>query len=130
MASRPQIRKFPLIVNGNMASSITSPATIISDLSMIGYSFSWTGSSPVGTASVQCSNDYAINANGSVANAGTWTTMTLDYNGSLVTSIPISGSTGTAFIDIDAMSAYALQVVYTASSGTGTLQVIVNAKVA
>ena len=132
MSNRPQIKKFPVIVNGDMSqATITGTPTIIQDLTMIGYSFSWSGSTPVGTLQVQVSNDYALSAQGtSVANAGTWTTLTLNYQGSAVQTIPVTGNTGTAFIDIDATGAYAMQVVYTKASGTGTLQGIVNAKVA
>ena len=131
MSTRPRITKFPVIVNGDMsAATITSSATIIQDLSMIGYSFTWTGSSPVGTIAVQVSNDFALNAQGGVANAGTWNTITIEYQGAPVQSVPVTGNTGNGFIDIDATGAYAMHVVYTKTSGTGTLNSVVNAKVA
>lgn len=131
MSSRPRIRKYPVIVNGDMsATSITSSVTIIEDLTLIGYAFSWAGATPVGTISVQVSNDYSTSPAGTTNNAGTWTTITFEYNGSAVTSVPVSGNTGNGFIDIDAMSAYAIRTVYTKGSGTGTLQAIVNCKVA
>lgn len=131
MASRPFIKPYHVIVNGDMSqASITSSATILQELTLVGYGLSWAGSSPVGTISVQISNDYALNPNGSIANAGTWTTMTIQYNGAAVTSVPVTGSTGTGFIDIDAISAYAMRIVYTKASGTGSLQAYVNAKVA
>jgi len=114
----------------SMAANITSAPTILQSLTGISYSLSWTGSSPVGTASVQVSNDFSLNPNGTVNNAGTWTTLELQVNGSPVSSIPVSGNTGTAFIDIQKTMAYAIQLVYTAASGTGTLQAICVAKVA
>ena len=57
MSTRPQIK--PQIVipsaqaspasSGAMTGNITSAPTIISNVSMVNYSASWTGSSPVGT---------------------------------------------------------------------------------
>jgi hypothetical protein len=115
--------------SGDMTLSLTSAPTILQSLSKVGYALSWSGSSPVGTVSVQCSNDYSLNATGTVENAGTWNTMTLSYNGSSVTTVPVTGNTGSGFIDIDATAAYAIRLIYTPGSGTGTLTVIINAKV-
>lgn len=130
MSSRPRIKKFQVITNGNMASaSVTSAVTIIEDLSLIGYAYSWDGTSPIGTIEVQLSNNYALNTDGTVSNAGTWTTMTVDYMGSPVQSVPVTGNTGNGFIDILETGAYAIRTVYTKTSGIGTLQAIVNAKV-
>lgn len=110
--------------------SITSPASIIQDLTLVGYSLSWAGTAPVGVAAVQVSNDFALDPSGAVSNSGTWTTITLNYQGTAVQSIPITGNTGTAFIDIDAISSYAIRLVYTKTSGIGTIQAIINSKVA
>jgi len=123
MSSRPQFSPQPVIVNGNMAGSITSAVTIIQKLSEISYSYSWSGSSPSGTVSVQVSNDYSQNADGSVRNAGTWDTVPLSA------ATNVSGNTGTGFIDLVGCAAYAMRTVYTPISGTGTLQAVVNAKV-
>lgn len=125
MASRPIFTPHSVITNGNMATSLTSEVTIIQNLSMISYSSVWTaGATPVGVISVQVSNDYSQNADGTVRNAGTWNTLTL--------SAPtnVSGNTGNGFIDIDANAAYAMRLIYTRTSGSGILNVIVNGKVA
>ncbi len=129
MSSRPQfdpqvVIGSPSSVSGAMTGNITSLVTIIKKLSLVSYSYSWTGTSPVGSVSIQVSNDYSQNADGSVRNAGTWNTLPL----SAATSI--SGNTGNGFIDVDASAGYALRTVYTQVSGTGTLTVIVNGKVA
>lgn len=129
MSTRTSFRPQSVITNGNMASSITSQVTILQSITGPSYSLSWSGSTPVGTVSVQVSNDYALNPNGTVHNAGTWNTLTLDVSGSAVTSIPVSGNTGTGFIDIQKTNAYAIRLIYTAGSGAGTLQVIFNGKV-
>lgn len=137
MSSRPQIS--PTIVipaaqaqpanDSSMTTSIISAPTIIQKLSMVSYGLSWSGA-PVGSVSVQVSNDYTQDQEGNTLNAGTWNTMTIQSGGSSVTSVPISGGPGNGFIDIDQTAGYAMRLVYTFVSGSGTLQVIVNGKVA
>lgn len=122
MASRPMIAPFPAIVNGNMSSNITSAVTIIQNTSMISYTIDWTGA-PTGTFQVQVSNDYSQNAAGQVSNPGTWVALPLS------TMPAASGSAGTGFIDIYQTAAYAIRLQYLASSGTGTLQAVLNGKV-
>ena len=124
MSSRPQFTPFQAIVNGNMSGKITSEVTIIQKLSMISYAFTWVGTSPTGTIDIQVSNDYSQNGDGSVKNAGTWNSLPLSSTPS------VSGNTGNGFIDIDSSAGYAVRAVYTAISGTGTLQAIVSGKVA
>lgn len=109
-----------------MATSINGPATIINRIPGISYDVSWTGA-PNGVFSVQVSNTYSQNIDGSVANAGNWSTLP---GGAFVGTLPIpSGSPGNGFIDIVGTEAYAIRLVYTASSGTGNLTVIAAAKV-
>lgn len=123
MSSRPQIKPFSVITDGDMSSSITSAVTVIDDLSMISYSYLWSGSSPVGSVSIQVSNDYSKNSDGSTRNAGTWNTLPLS------SATAVSGNTGNGGIDIDANAFFAIRTVYTAVSGTGTLNVNVVCKV-
>jgi len=113
-----------------MATSLISAVTVIQNLSMISYGVSWAGATPVGTLSVQVSNDYSQNSDGSVRNAGTWNTVVLNVGGTPSTTIPVSGNTGNGFIDVDQIAAYAMRLIYTAGSGTGLIQATVNAKVA
>ena len=123
MSSRPQFNPYPVISSASMTGNVTSKVTVIQKLSQIGYDISWTGT-PVGTFSVQISNTYSQNAAGAVTNAGTWTTLTLSN------SPAASGSAGSGYIDITGCSAYAMRLVYTAGSSTGTLNATINAKVA
>lgn len=90
---------------------------------MISYSITWSGSSPSGTVTVQVSNDYSINAAGTVLNAGTWNTLPMSATGT------VSGNTGNGFADIDTLGGYAIRLVYTPVSGTGTMNAIVTGKV-
>lgn len=130
MSTRTGLRPQPVIVNGSMAGNLTSTPTILQSLTSVGYSLSWTGTSPVGTVSIQLSNDYALNPDGrTVENSGTWTTMTVSYNGSNVTTVPVTGNTGTLYIDITKTAGYASRLIYTFTSGTGTLNALINGKV-
>lgn len=131
MSTRPYFVPYPVIDAESMASSITSDVTIIQKLSMPSYSYSWSGTSPVGTISVQISNDYSQNADGSVKNEGTWTAIYFQLDGgSMVNSAPVTGNTGTGFIDVPITGAFAIRTVYTRASGTGTLTATLAAKVA
>lgn len=115
--------------SGSMAGNITSAPTILQSLTKLSYSVSWTGTSPVGTISVQVSNDFTPLAGGGVT-GGTWNTLPLNLSGAAVTSIPISGNTGNGFIDIESLSGGAVQLLYTFGSGVGTLTATVKAEVA
>ncbi len=116
-------------VSGSMAASITSNPTVLNSLTLGSYSYSWTGTVPVGAISVQVSNDYALNPDGTVKNDGTWVTVFVVLNGTTTTdTIPLSGASGEGLVEWST-GAYAIRTVYTRTSGTGTLQVIVNGKV-
>lgn len=130
MAFRPQIGPLPVILNGDMSSaSLTSLPTIIQKISMLSYSYSWVGSSPVGSVSIQVSNDYSLDSNGKTLNTGTWNTITFQSAGSAVTSIAVSGNADNGGIDVFQTGFYAIRTVYARVSGTGTLQALLNGKV-
>lgn len=128
--SRTTLRPKLVITNGSMAGDLTSLPTVLQSISGCSYALSWSGSTPVGTAEIQVSNDYALNPDSTVANSGTWTTVELNVAGSPASSIAISGNTGNAFIDIEKTMAYAIRLFYDRTSGTGTLNVTINGKVA
>ena|SRR5258708_1003988 len=122
MSSRPLLTPYPVITNGDMSlTTITSKVTIKSNMSMISYQVSWAGTAPVGTVVVQVSNDYAVNTDGTVRNAGNWDSIS-------ATSSSISGGTGSGFIDVTT-GAYATRLLYTKISGTGLLQATVKGQV-
>jgi hypothetical protein len=130
MSSRPQLNPQSVITNGDMSqATLTSLVTIIQKVSMFSYSIAWTGSSPVGTAVIQVSNDYSENAAGGVANPGTWNTLVFESGGSTTNSIAISGNSGNAMVDILQTGTYAVRVQYTKVSGTGSLNVVIAGKV-
>lgn len=130
MSSRTTFRPQVVLNAGSMAGNLTSSPTILQSLTMVSYAISWTGSTPVGTVSVEGSNDYALTAVGTVANAGTWTPLELSVNGLPSTTVTISGNTGKGIIDVVKTAIYAVRLIYTAGSGTGSLTAVINGKVA
>lgn len=124
MASRPLMGPFPVITDGDMSGDIISLPTIIQNISMLSYDISWAGTTPVGAMSIQVSNTFSQNADGTIRDGGNWTTVPLS-------SVPaVSGNTGNGFIDVDALGAYAVRLVYTRASGTGLMNAKITAKVA
>lgn len=136
MSTRSNIRPQAVVgtgsspaVSGDMSASITSNPTVLNSLTLGSYSYSWSGTAPVGAISVEISNDYSLNPDGTVKNAGTWTAVFVVLNGTTTTnSIPLTGNTGEGMVEWST-GAYAIRSKYTRTSGTGTLQVIVNGKV-
>lgn len=122
MAQKGSLFQYHNIVNGNMASAtITSAVTNIEFLDNIGLQLVFTGA-PVGSFAVQVSASYDQDSLGNVLNAGTWTAITL-------TPAPIaSGAGGDIYIDINQTSSPWIRVVYTKTSGTGTLNSFITAK--
>ncbi len=129
MSTRTVLRPAVVLNAGSMVGNLTSLPTVIQGLSGISYEVSWSGSSPVGTISVQTSNSYSLNPNGVTDTAGTWTTIYLNVNGTPATTMPVSGNTGNGFSNLPGMEGYAIRLIYTAGSGTGALTAIVSGKV-
>jgi hypothetical protein len=128
MSSRTALRPTPVISAQSMAANITSTPTILQSLTVVNYAVSWTGTSPVGELSVEASNDYVEGATGGLS-GGTWNVVPLTLNGSTVTEIPITGNSGNGMIDIPGLGAAAVRLVYTATSGTGSLTATIAGKV-
>jgi hypothetical protein len=106
-----------------MTANITSAVTIVKMLSQISYDISWTGS-PTGTFAVQVSDTYSQFSDGTVNNPGDWVSLPLS-------ATPVTGgAAGNGMIDILATGTYAMRLVYTFASGTGTLNATISAKVA
>lgn len=131
MSTRTGLRPTVVIDEVSMGADIASTPTILQSLSRVSYEVVWSnGSTPVGTLSVQLSNDYALNPDGThVANSGTWTSMYLNVNGTPSTTVSVSGNTGNVFIDIDGTAAYAIRLIYTRVSGDGTMTATIAGKV-
>ena len=95
------IYNVPIVTNGNMSSSIISKVTPLSTTNGYSISATWTGS-PVGTMKIQVSRDNSFFS---------------DYPGSQIT---VNGAGGQMW-EITTANYAQVQLVYTASSGSGTL---------
>ncbi len=130
MSTRTHLAPFRVITAGDMSDDITSLPTILQTLTKVSYEVSWSGTTPIGTIAVEVSNSYKLNPGSGVQDAGNWTVIPLqDDTGAVVLSLPITGNTGSAFIDVET-GANAIRLVYTSTSGIGTMTAIVSGKVA
>lgn len=111
-----------MVVSQDMsAASITSNVIDIRYLDDIAIQAVWTGTSPVGTITVQGSLDYSAPPM-AIANAGIWTTVVLSPTAA------VSGNTGNILINMDQLSFPYIRIVYTKTSGTGTLSTYICGK--
>ena len=115
------LRPIQIVTNGSMATSITGPAIETKQQDNIGFQLNWTGT-PTGTFSFQVSMDYAQDIEGNVTNAGNWITLTVSP------AITATGAADIAYVDLNQLSAPYARVVYTAVSGSGTLNAFITAK--
>lgn len=110
-----------IIDAASMGASVTSTLAFVQYQDNVGIQLNWTGT-PTGTFTVQVSVDHAQDTLGNVTVAGNWVTLTLSA------SITAAGSADTAYIDLNQLSAPWARVVYTRTSGTGTLNGYITAK--
>lgn len=113
-----------------MSGSLTSPVTAITVLDNVAYQLDFSGS-PVGYFQVELSSNYNQDELGNVLNPGTWVPVIFTYfNGTIfVTSSHIPTSSGSPIIiEITQTACPFARVVYTSTSGSGTLNAIVSAK--
>lgn len=127
MSTRTRIAPVQLPSIDMSQTSTASSATILASNSTITYSGSWSGTTPVGTLALQFSDDFSLNPNGSINNAGTWETAPVAISGAFVTSGSVSGNTGTFRFDITT-GANASRLLYTKGSGIGTLMIYVSGR--
>ncbi len=128
MSSRPLLKPFYVIKNGDMSGNITSPATNIEQLSCISYDLQWSGA-PVGTFQVQVSNTFVPSAapGNLPVNPGNWTTIPSTVfvgNYPVAAGVPSGGA-----LDFDVSGFSWVRLVYMAVSGTGALTAVVAGKV-
>jgi len=125
MSSRKNtLLSYKTVVAGDMSGNITSPVTNIQFLDNVGIQFNFSGS-PVGYFQVQVSIDYAQDMLGNITNAGNWTPLFFTQLSS--SNIPTS-SGSPIYLDLSELSAPWIRSVYTATSGSGTLNSFITAK--
>lgn len=129
MSNRPFIKPTPVITNASMSANITSLVTLLPQLTRGSFQVRWaSGSTPIGTITLQGSDDYSLDSSGVVSNAGTWTGMDVSVSGVTVTTVPVTGNSGSIIIEFQT-GVNALRIFYTRSSGTATMNAIITAKV-
>lgn len=128
MSNRPFSPPAPVITNGSMTADITSLPTFLAQKTRGSYEISWSGTSPIGTISLEGSDSYSLDPVGGTLNSGIWTTMTVSVGGTPMDTIPVSGNTGSILIDFNT-GLNAVRVFYDFTSGTGTMNALITAKV-
>lgn len=111
--SKNQIKNFNLINGVSTAATITSDAVDIEFLDNVGLNIDWTGTTN-GTITVECSN---------LSTPSSFKALTFDP----VLAQP-AGVAGGYLVDINNASWSFIRVVFTRTSGTGTLTVSLAAK--
>lgn len=104
----------------SLAADAESSVVKIQRLDNVGMQIDLTGS-PTGSFQAQISNNASWNPDGSLRDAGTWINV-----GTAATVT--AGSPDPIFIDLNQMSAKAVKLVYTRTSGTGTASVLLTGK--
>lgn len=122
MSRKNVLIKYQIVTAGDMSGNLTSKVTNINYLDNIGVQLNMSGS-PTGTFQIQVSADYAQDEFGNVQNAGNWVPLVL-------TPAPIvtAGSPSFIYIDLNQLSSPWIRTVYTAGSGSGTLNAFITAK--
>ena len=109
-----------IITAGDMSADITGPATNISYLDNVAIQLNFTGT-PTGTFSIQGSLDHK-EYNGQIVNAGNFVPLTFS------STLAASGAAGQILLDLNQLSFPYIRIVYTRTSGSGSLDAYISAK--
>jgi|SRR6185437_13150409 len=115
------LAKTQIFTNASMNGNLTSSVTPISFLDNICIQLNFTGT-PTGNFFVQGSVDYQTDYLGNVISTGNWISLTL------VPSPVASGSANQILLDMNQLSFPYIRVIYTYSSGSGTLNGFIGGK--
>lgn len=110
MSRKNNLKLYTLFSAGDMSGNLTSASIDIEFLDNVSVQAAWTGS-PVGTFNVQGSVDQI-----------SWSTLTTNP------VITAAGSPDNGLFDLNQLSFPFVRLIYTATSGTGTLVAKVSAK--
>lgn len=131
---KTNLLKYHNITAGAMTgtSAVTSTVTSIKFLDDVGIQFNWTGS-PVGNFQIQVSADHEQDDSSppNVTVAGNWVPLLFTYwtGSAFVTAYNIPTSLGSPiYMDLTLLSSPWIRVVYTNTSGSGTLDAFITAK--
>lgn len=113
MGRKNVVRSFKMIDAGNLASAITSTVVNVINLDQASIHIEWAGTAPVGTFTVEARN----------GEEDSW--YALDMGG----AISISGASGDHQLVFNQMPFTDIRLVYAATSGTGSVDAFISAKV-
>lgn len=119
MSSRKNtLLKYNMVVAGSLGANFTSSPVNIQYLDNIGIQLNFTGT-PTGVFYIQISADYQV-SQGVVINAGNWVNLNVTASA--------AGAADNAYFDITLTSAPWIRIFYSRTSGTGTLNAFLTAK--
>ncbi len=116
------LRPLTLLSAVSMSTDITSVAVEIKNQDNIGVQLNWTTADAIGAFSIQISSDHVQDLEGNIQTPGNWISLPLSPG------ISSAGNSDTAYVDLNQMSAQYMRVLYTRTSGSGTVTAIVVAK--
>lgn len=106
-----------MLSEASLSSPHTSEITEVSNLDKASIHIVWSGTSPIGTIKVESTNDDAKNPN------AVWREVVFNA------TIELSGNTGDHDLVFNELPFNAIRISYTPTSGTGTLNATLSAKV-
>lgn len=118
MSRKSVVAGFPMIQSGDLSANITSEIVSVKNLDNASIIVTWTGATPIGVLTVEARN----NGKGG-ATPEPW--YTLDMGA----AITISGNSGNHQLIFNLLPFTDLRLIYTATSGTGTLDAVITSKV-
>lgn len=123
MSAKTILKPYRILAAADMSVDIVGPITAIQMTDNIAYQFIFTGA-PVGTFNIQVSLDYepGRSPNSEPANAGHWDNLTI------TPAMVAAGTDGSIFADLNQLGSAYIRATYTATSGTGSLDIWVTGK--
>lgn len=118
MSRKSVVPGYAMIESGDISGNVTSDVVSVKNLDNASIIVSWTGTSPVGVLAVQARNNGAGDVN-----PEPW------YELDMGATINISGNSGNHQLVFNLLPFTDLRLVYTATSGSGTLDAVITSKV-
>lgn len=112
MGRKSVVKSFKMIDQGDISGNVTSAITNVINLDIASIAISWSGTSPIGSITVQARNGEQE-----------------AFRDIDIGTINVSGNTGNHDLIFTELPFTDLQVTYTATSGTGTLDAVLTSKV-
>lgn len=112
MSRKLLVKSFSMVTDGDMSANITSEIVNVQNLDQGSILVEWSGTTPVGTLTVEARN----------GESQSW--YELDFNATM----SVSGNTGSHQIVFNSMPFTDIRLKYAFSSGTGTLDAVITAK--